>query len=65
MKVIALAGRRVATKFAATGRYKTYVQQTGCQIFQKVEMRHPPCGSPGLGGRILRSKKNVLIGVSG
>ena len=54
IKVVATAGGIVATKFAAAGRWQTCVQETGCQINQKIDMHHWPCDSPGLGGRRLR-----------
>ena len=55
MKAVAAEGDRVDTKLLAAGRWQTCVQETGCQINQKGEMRHMPCNYPGLGGRRPRS----------
>ena len=65
MKAVAATGGKFSTKFAAAGRWQTCVQETVCQIFQKGEMRHLPCGSSGLGGRILRGLEKVVSGPHG
>ena len=53
-KAVSAAGYRVTTKKIAAGRCQTFVQETGCHINQKDEMRHPQCDYRGLDGRRLR-----------
>ena len=66
MKVVAAARCRGTTEIAAAGRLQKCVQEMVCQIFQKGEMRHPPCLSPGLGGRKLKGLEKIFVsGVRG
>ena len=61
MKAVAEVGGRVATKFAAVGRWQACVQKKVWQIFQKSEIRHPPCGFPVLGGRRLKVVEKIVV----
>ena len=60
MKADVVAEARVATEFAATGRWQKWGKETGCQINQKVKMSHPPFNFPGIGGRIPKGLEKLL-----
>ena len=60
MKVVVMAGNRVAANYVGAGICQTYVQEAVCQIFHKGKMHHLPCGSPSLGGIRLKGLGGML-----
>ena len=51
MKAVVTAVGESSTKLVYVDRQQTCEKERRCQAYQIVESRHPPCGSPDLGGR--------------